>query len=199
MPEGDEVYRDDKSALGALERSVQMLSAAHRYHDPYTVEHQSRTAALSVSLGTHLGLSLKSLTMLRLAASVHDVGKIAVPIQLLFRPDALTDPEYAQIKTHSAVGEDVLQHLQTRFPIADIVGQHHERLDGTGYPRGLREREILPEARILAVADVFDAMSSKRPYRDRLPVQAVLDTLLEMSGRQLDPDAVAACLSCVSS
>jgi HD-GYP domain-containing protein (c-di-GMP phosphodiesterase class II) len=197
VPNEDGAHRGDLSALEALERSVDMLSVAHRYHDPYTVEHQNRTAALSVAIGMRLGLGRVSLAVLRLAAAVHDIGKIAVPIQLLFRPDALTEPEYAQIQTHSAVGENVLNRLRTPFPIADIAGQHHERLDGSGYPRGLHDAEILPEARILAVADVFDAMSSKRPYRDGIPAHSVLDTLLDMSGRQLDADAVTACRSCI--
>jgi putative nucleotidyltransferase with HDIG domain len=174
-----------------------MLSAAHHYRDSFTVQHQHRTAELSAAIGVELGLTSLNIEILRLAASVHDVGKIAVPAEILFRSDALTDAEYAVIKTHSAIGQDILLRLQASFAVAEIVAQHHERLDGSGYPRGLRAAEILPEARILAVADVFDAMTSKRPYRDGLPLDFVLSELQGMAGRLLDADAVAACRTCI--
>jgi len=181
------------SALASLGRSIAMLSAAHQYRDPFTVQHQHRTAELSAAIALDLGLSVSEIAVLRLAASVHDIGKIAVPTEILFRPDALSDLEYAVIKTHSPIGKAILEHLESPFAVAEIVAQHHERLDGSGYPCGLKAADILPQARILAVADVFDAMTSKRPYRDGLPTDFVLGKLQEMAGRLLDADAVAAC------
>jgi putative two-component system response regulator len=193
MPASNNVHRDDRSAIDSLGRSIAMLSTAHCYRDPFTVQHQLRTAELATAIAVELGLGASDIAILRLAASVHDIGKIAVPTEILFRPDALSDVEYAVIKTHSSMGEAILQRLETPFAVAEIVAQHHERLDGSGYPRGLKAAEILPEARILAVADVFDAMTSKRPYRDGLPVEFVLGELQGMAGRLLDGAAVAAC------
>jgi putative two-component system response regulator len=193
MPAINNAHRDHRSAIASLGRSIAMLSAAHLYRDPFTVQHQHRTAELSAAIAVELGLSPLDIEVLRLAASVHDVGKIALPAEILFRPDALSDVEYAVIKTHSSIGQAILERLESRFAVAEIVAQHHERLDGSGYPHGLRAAEILPAARILAVADVFDAMTSKRPYRDGLSTDFVLGELHDMAGRLLDADAVAAC------
>ena len=182
-----------RSAISALERSIAMLSAAHQCRDPYTVQHQHRTAALSAAVAEELGLRQLRIAVLRIAASVHDIGKLAVPMEILLRPDALSDVEYAVIKTHSAVGQSILLRLESPFAVAEIAAQHHERLDGSGYPHGLKGAEILLEARILAVADVFDAMTSKRPYREGLSVDFVLGELHDQAGRLLDADAVSAC------
>lgn len=192
IPPSNGAHRDDP-AIASLGRSIATLSAAHHHVDPFTVQHQHRTAELSAAIAVELGLSALNIAVLQLAASIHDIGKIAVPMEILFRPDALSDIEYAMIKTHSSIGQAILQRLESPFAIAEIAAQHHERLDGSGYPRGLRAAEILPEARILAVADVFDAMTSKRPYRDGLPTDFVLGELQDMAGRLLDADAVAAC------
>jgi putative nucleotidyltransferase with HDIG domain len=193
IPVSNGARRDDRSTIASLERSIATLSAAHQYLDPFTVEHQRRTAELSAAIAAELGLSASDIAVLRLAASVHDIGKIAVPMEILFRPHALSNLEYAMVKTHTSIGQAILQRLESPFAVAEIAAQHHERLDGSGYPRGLKAGEILPEARILAVADVFDAMTSKRPYRDGLPKDFVLGELQNMAGRMLDADAVAAC------
>jgi putative nucleotidyltransferase with HDIG domain len=161
------------------------------------VQHQQRTATLSAVIAEDLGLCQLRIAVLKLAASVHDIGKLAVPMEILLRPDALSDVEYAVIKTHSAVGQSILQRLESPFAIAEIAAQHHERLDGSGYPHGLKGADILLEARILAVADVFDAMTSKRPYREGLSVDFVLGELHEQAGRLLDADAVTACRDCI--
>ncbi len=190
-------HRDARFAIESLERSIAMLSAAHQCRDPFTVLHQQRTAALAAAMAVELGFNPLDTTILRLAASVHDIGKIAVPAEILFRPDALSDVEYSIIKTHSSIGESILQRLESPFAIAAIAAQHHERIDGSGYPRGLQGAQILPAARILAVADVFDAMTSKRPYRDGLSTDFVLGELHNMAGHQLDADAVAACQQCI--
>ena len=187
----------DKTELGFLRRGVAMLSAAHGHRDPFTVQHQQRTADLAAAIAVRLGLRPVRVEVLRLTTIVHDIGKIAIPADILAKPGALSEHEYAIVKTHCAVSHDVLQRLQAPFPVAEIAYQHHERLDGSGYPRGLMGDSILPEARILAVADVFDAMTSNRAYRPGFAVDFVLGELQQMAGRLLDADAVEACRDCV--
>jgi HD-GYP domain-containing protein (c-di-GMP phosphodiesterase class II) len=179
--------------LDALRPTIATLSAAHRYRDSFAVEHQERAAELAVAIGVQLGLGLQRLEVLRLSAIVHDIGKIAVPAEILGKPGPLSDVEYAVVKTHCAIGYDILRHLHAPLPIAEIAYQHHERLDGSGYPRGLSGEGILLEARILAVADMFDAMTSHRAYRSGLPADFVLGELHAKAGRELDADAVEAC------
>jgi putative nucleotidyltransferase with HDIG domain len=133
----DFASRKTRSAISVLERSIAMLSAAHECRDPYTVQHQQRTAALSAVIAEDLGISHPRIAVLKLAASVHDIGKLAVPVEILLRPDALSDVEYAVIKTHNAVGHSILSRLESPFAVAEIAGQHHERLDGSGYPHVL--------------------------------------------------------------
>lgn len=183
--------------LEPLRLSIAVLSAAHGYRDPFTVHHQDRVAQLSVAIGARLGLGAERLEVLRLGAVVHDIGKIAVPAEILGKPGALSDTEYALVKTHSAIGFGILQKLQSPLPIAEIAHQHHERLDGSGYPRGLAGEDILLEARILAVADVYDAMTSNRAYRPGMPSDFVLEKLRGMAGILLDIDAVKACQACI--
>jgi putative two-component system response regulator len=180
-------------AIDDLRQKIALLTAAHGYRDPFTIKHQSRVADLAVVIGGRLGLGAQKLEILRLSAIVHDIGKIAVPSEILGKPGALTDPEYALVQTHCIIGRDILEHLQTPFPVSDIVCQHHERLDGSGYPHGLSGSGILVESRILAVADVYDAMISNRAYRPGLPRDFVLGEMQKMAGRQLDADAVDAC------
>ena len=183
--------------VDSLRPSIAILSAAHGYRDPFTVQHQERVAKLAVAIGAHLGLDAQRLEVLRVAAIVHDIGKIAVPAEILGKPGALSDTEYALVKTHCAVGYGILQNLQSRHPIAEIAYQHHERLDGSGYPRGLSGEAILMEARILSVADVYDAMTSNRAYRPGMPADFVLDRLHSMAGSLLDTHAVEACQYCI--
>ncbi len=183
--------------LEALRPCIAILSATHGYRDPFTVQHQDRVATLAVAIGTRLGLGAQRLEVLRLAAIVHDIGKIAVPAEILGKPGALSDTEYALVKAHCVIGYGILQNLPTPLPIAEIAYQHHERLDGSGYPRGLSGECILLEARILSVADVYDAMTSNRAYRPGMPADFVLDRLHAMAGRLLDPDAVEACQNCI--
>jgi putative two-component system response regulator len=185
--------RTDAPMRDALRMAVSLLSATHGTRDTLAVEHQHRVAGLAVSIGGTLGLSASRLETLRLAAMVHDIGKIALPAEILNKPGALTDAEYALIKGHCFIAFNILERLGTSWPIAEIAYQHHERMDGSGYPRGLAGADILLEARILAVADVYDAMSSTRSYRAGLPRDFVLGEVQKMAGRQLDADAVAAC------
>jgi len=181
----------------SLRLSIAALSTAHRYKDPFTVQHQLRTAELAAAIGQCLGLEPARIELLRLAATVHDIGKLAVPAGILSKPGRLSEHEYAIVKTHCAMGFEILEQLGAPSLLAAIALQHHERVDGSGYPHGLSGQDILIEARILAVADVFDSMTSHRPYRSGLPVDFVLGELQTMANRLLDADAVAACQRCI--
>jgi HD-GYP domain-containing protein (c-di-GMP phosphodiesterase class II) len=186
--------REDTPLLRALRDSIAMLARAHRHRDPFTCHHQERVAQFAASIGALMDLRPPRLEILRLAAIVHDVGKLGVPAEIVGKPGKLSDAEYDLVQTHCDLGHDILMQLRAPFPIADIVHQHHERIDGSGYPRGLHGDAILEEARILAVADTFDAMSSYRPYRAPLSEDFVLGELHKMAGHLLDRRAVDACV-----
>lgn len=177
----------------ALEATVQALAVAAEKRDPYTAGHQQRVAELAVAMAHQLGIA--NVEGLRVAAILHDLGKICVPAEILSKPTRLTELEMGLVRTHATVGYEILKDIPFPWPVADIVLQHHERLDGSGYPNGLRGQSILPEARILAVADVVEAMSSHRPYRASLGVNAALREITANSGKRYDPDAVEACLT----
>ena len=162
--------------------------------DPYTAGHQIRVAQLATAIARELGYDEHRIEGLRLAAMVHDIGKIYVPAEILNRPGRLTLPEFEVIKTHVEVGYDILKTIDFPWPVADIVRQHHERLDGSGYPQGLRHDSILPEARILAVADVVESIHSHRPYRPALGMDVALKELADHRGTRYDAAVVDACL-----
>jgi putative nucleotidyltransferase with HDIG domain len=186
------IHGADTPLLKALRPAIEMLARAHRHRDKFTYQHQERVAHFAVSIGAILGLPVMHREFLHLAAMVHDIGKLAIPAEIINKPGKLSDPEYAIVQTHCSIGHDILRQLQAPFPIADIILQHHERMDGSGYPQGLRGDSILKEARILAVADAFDAMSSYRPYRAALSEDFVLGELHKMAGHLLDREAVEA-------
>lgn len=171
-----------------------MLARAHHHRDFFTCRHQNRVAHLVVSIGTLMELRRPRLEVLRLAAMVHDIGKLGIPAEIVGKPGKLSDAEYSLIQTHCDIGHDILAQLRAPFPIAEIVHQHHERIDGSGYPRGLHGAGILEEARILAVADTYDAMSAYRPFRAPLSQDFVLGELQKMAGSLLDRGAVDACI-----
>ncbi len=177
-----------------LDGIVRALAAAVELRDPYTSGHQQRVAKLAVAIAKEMKLSSDRIEGLFYACLVHDIGKLAIPAEILAKPSALTDLEFSLIKTHPKRAYDVLKEINFPWPIADIVLQHHERLDGSGYPNGLKDGEILLEARILAVADVVEAMSSHRPYRPALGLEAALSEMEKNRGRLYDPEAVDACL-----
>jgi HD-GYP domain-containing protein (c-di-GMP phosphodiesterase class II) len=183
----------DAQMLAGPRAALEMLSAAQRYRDAFTCKHADRVVDLAAAIAIRMDLPERRIEILRLAAMVHDIGKIGVPSEIVGKAGTLSEPEYALMKTHCAIGYDILTHLRSRFPIADIVVQHHERLDGSGYPQALSGNAILLEARILAVADVFDAMTSHRSYRAALSVDFVLAQIQAMAGRTLDADAVGSC------
>jgi len=141
-----------------------------------------------------MGLDAGRIDGLRMGASIHDIGKINLPAEILAKPTKLSDPEFALIKGHAQVGYDILKDIAFPWPVADIAWQHHERLDGTGYPQGLKGDEICLEARIVAVADVVEAMSSHRPYRPSLGIDAALQEIETHRGTWFEPAAVDACL-----
>lgn len=173
---------------------ITAIGATIEMRDPYTAGHQRRVASLAVAIGNELLLSRDEIEGLRLASVVHDIGKIRVPAEILSKPGKLSDIEFSLIKQHVENGYEILKAIDFPWPIAQIVLQHHERLDGTGYPYGLKAESILLEARILAVADVVEAMMSHRPYRAALGIEVALQEIELNSGKSFDAHIVSACL-----
>ena len=178
----------------AWEQTVKLLSDAVEIKDAYTSGHQKRVAALSVAIGRELGMSGDEITGLKMAALIHDVGKLQIPGEILSKPAKLMDAEFTLVMTHAEAGRSILKDADFPWDIAKMVYQHHERMDGSGYPLGLSGAEIIPEARIIAVADVVEAMSSHRPYRAALGIEAALKEIVENSGRLYDAAVVEACV-----
>jgi putative nucleotidyltransferase with HDIG domain len=162
--------------------------------DPYTAGHQRRVVDLASANADKMGHSQEQKDGISMAGVIHDVGKIAVPAEILSKPGRITELEYSMIKTHSQVGFDILKSIEFPWPIARIVLEHHERLDGSGYPQGLSGGEILLEARILGVADVVEAMASHRPYRPGLGIKKALEHIADNSDILYDAEVVRACL-----
>lgn len=178
----------------ALEGSIQAISAAVEIRDPYTAGHQRRTSELAGAIAVELGLDDETRIGTMAAARIHDIGKISIPAEILSKPTKLTDLEFEIIKTHAERGYTILKEIEFPWPVAEIVYQHHERMNGSGYPRGLKGEEILKEARIIALADVVEAMSSHRPYRASLGVEAARREVETNRGILYDPDIVDAFL-----
>ncbi len=179
----------------SLIQTVQAMAVTIEKRDPYTAGHQERVAVLASAIGDKLGLTGERLEGLRLGATIHDIGKIYVPSELLNRPGRLSDLEYMVIQSHPTVGHEILAGVEFPWPVAQMVLQHHERLDGTGYPNGLKGEAIMLESRILAVADVVEAMSTHRPYRPALPLETALEEIERGSGKIYDPEVVQATLT----
>jgi putative nucleotidyltransferase with HDIG domain len=178
----------------AVTATIQVLSLAAEARDPYTAGHQLRTTVLAEAIAVEMGLSSEKMEALHMAGKIHDIGKISVPSEVLSKPTRLTAIEYELTKTHVQQGYEILKNVEFPWPLAEIVLQHHERRDGSGYPRGLKGDEILIESRILAVADTVEAMSSHRPYRPALGIEAALEEIEKNKGILYDPDVAAACL-----
>lgn len=179
----------------ALEDTVQAMSLTVELRDPYTAGHERRVADLAVAIAETLGLPDQQIKGIRTAGLLHDIGKIALPADILSKPGRLTPGEFNLVKTHSETGHNILRTVEFPWPVAVAVLQHHERIDGSGYPNGTKNGEILLEARILAVADVVEAMSSHRPYRPALAISEALREIKENSSTAFDADVVEACLS----
>jgi putative nucleotidyltransferase with HDIG domain len=180
-----------ESAMSGIVRAI-----AHTVEtrDPYTAGHQRRVAGLAAAIAETVGLPSERVDAVRMAATIHDLGKIAVPAEILSKPSRLTANEFNLIKEHPQVGFDILKDIDFPYPIATIVFEHHEKMDGSGYPRGVTGQEILPESRILTVADVVEAMASHRPYRPGLGIDKALEEIERNRGKFYDPDMAAACL-----
>ncbi|MCD6182758.1 MAG: PAS domain S-box protein [Thermovirga sp.] len=183
----------------AFEGIIKVLNRTMALRDPYTAGHQERVSQLACAIAKKLGLDKKRIEAVRLASLVHDIGKIAVPVEILTKTSSLSEIEFAFIKVHPKIAYDILSKIEFPWPIAEIVLQHHERLDGSGYPQGLKGDQILLEARILAVADVVEAMSSHRPYRPALSLDEAIKELLCGRGKIYDPEVVDACVELISS
>jgi putative nucleotidyltransferase with HDIG domain len=177
-----------------MEDMIYSLVALLEKRDPYTAGHQVRVAALATAMAQDLDLVPEQVEVVRLAASVHDIGKTYVPSEFLNKPGRLTPAEFEILKAHPLVGQEVLTSMDKVFPISRIVGQHHEKLDGSGYPEGLHGEQILPEARIITVADIVEAMQSHRPYRPALGVDMALAEIESLRGVALDTQVVNSCL-----
>ncbi len=177
-----------------LEESIKIIAGTVEMRDPYTAGHQLRVSELAVAIGREMKLPEDTIEGLRLAADIHDLGKITLPGEILSKPGRLSQLELLLIRTHAQAGRDLLKDVQFPWPIADIIWQHHEHLDGSGYPRGLKGSAILLESRILTVADVVEAVASHRPYRASLGIDAALRQIRRGRGKLYDPVVVRACL-----
>lgn len=178
-----------------LEQTIGLLSGTIEKRDPYTVGHQKKVAQLAEAICRKMGLKKEFCHRLYLTSLVHDIGKISIPAEILTKPYTLTAIERNLLETHSRSGYEILEQVDFPWPLSRTVLQHHERLDGSGYPEGLKGDSILLEARILAVADVVEAISADRPYRAALGPEAALEEIRSHRGSRFDPDAVEACLA----
>jgi PAS domain S-box-containing protein len=186
----EKLQRTLDSLRKAFGTTVQVMVSAIETRDPYTAGHQIRSADIARAIATEMGLSQEKIDGIRMAGVIHDIGKLSVPAEILSKPTKLTDIEFSLIKEHSRRGYEILKDVESPWPLAQIVYQHHERMDGSGYPRNLKGDEILMEARILAVADVVESMASHRPYRPALGLNAALEEIENNKGILYD-DAVA--------
>jgi len=177
-----------------LAGTIQAISTTIEMRDPYTAGHQRRVALLAEAIAREMKLPEAQVEGIRFAAEIHDIGKIYVPAEILSKPTKLTELEYTIIKTHPQAGYDILKNIEFPWPIAQIVLQHHERINGSGYPNALKNGEILLEAKILAVADVVEAMSSHRPYRPSFGLDKALEEIQLNRGRLYEPEVVDSCL-----
>ena len=183
-----------ESLRKAVGTTIQVMVSAIEARDPYTSGHQVRTANLARTIATEMGLSPDKIEGIRMAASIHDIGKLSIPAEILSKPTKLSEIEFSLIKEHALNGYEMLKNVESPWPLAEIVYQHHERMDGSGYPRKLKGDEIIIEARILIVADVVEAMASHRPYRPTLGIDAAMAEIEKNSGIFYDKAVADACL-----
>lgn len=190
----DEIQRYVTRLEQAVRGTIGVISAIGEARDPYTHGHERRVGEIAAAIGAEMGLDANRVEGIRIAGCMHDVGKIAVPAEILSKPGKLTKPEYELVKSHAERGYEILKGFEFPWPVAEIAWQHHERIDGSGYPRGLKGDEILLEARILAVADTVEAMAAHRPYRPGLGIDQALVEISKSAGTLYDRQAVDACL-----
>lgn len=190
-----ELRRTLESLRKAVGTTINVMVSAVEMRDPYTAGHQSRVADLARAIATDIGLPQNTIDGIRMAGTIHDIGKLSIPAEILTKPTKLTNIEYSLVKEHSQSGYEMLKDIESPWPLAEIVYQHHERIDGSGYPRNLKSTEILIEARILAVADVVEAMASHRPYRASLGIESALQEIENNKGVLYDGAVVDVCLT----
>lgn len=178
-----------------LNETISALAYAVEKRDPYTAGHQQRVAELVAAIAKEMKLSSEQIIGVKTAATIHDIGKIYVPAEILSKPSRLTVYEFNIITTHAQVGYEILKDIEFPWPVSSMVLQHHERLDGSGYPNKIKGDEILLEAHILIVADVVEAMASHRPYRPALGIESALDEIMTKKGILYNPDVVDACIN----
>jgi hypothetical protein len=178
----------------ALKATVEAMTKTMEWRDPYTAGHQRRVANISVAIATQLGWDSDRVQGIYMAGLVHDLGKVGIPAEILTKPSQLNAIEMSLVQTHAEAGYQILKDIPFPWPLAEAVRQHHERLDGSGYPRQLHGTEICPEARLLAIADMIEAMASHRPYRPSLGLKRARDQIIEDAGSKLDSEMVSAAL-----
>jgi putative nucleotidyltransferase with HDIG domain len=174
--------------------TVNALASTVEMKDPYTAGHQQWVTRLACAIAKEMGLSEEQIEGIRMAGLIHDIGKINIPAEILTKPGHLSTIQYNMVKIHPQVGCDILREIKFPWPVAQIVLQHHERMDGSGYPQGISGDEIILEARILAVADTVEAMSSHRSYRGAHGIERALDEISRNRGTLYDSEVVDACL-----
>lgn len=177
-----------------MKGTIYAMALIVEIRDPYTAGHQRKVTSLGCAIAKEMSLSEDEIDGFRLAGAIHDIGRTYIPVEILSKPSLLTDIEFAMVKSHPKVGYDILKMVEFPWPIAQIVLQHHERMDGSGYPQGLSGKDIMLEARILAVADVIEAMASKRPYRPAHSIDKALEEISQNKGVLYDSKVVDACL-----
>ena len=181
----------------SLYQAIHAISSMIEARDPYTFMHQDGVSELARQIGQAMGLSQNTIECLRICGTLHDIGKISIPAEILGMPRALTEEEFSLVRTHPLVGYNILKDVEFPWPVADIICQHHERLDGSGYPNRLKAEEILLEAKIIAVADAFESMVVDRPYRRQLSVDFSISELQSQGGALYDQDVVNALISLI--
>jgi len=177
-----------------MNATIETISKIIEAKDPYTAGHQQRVSQLATAIAKELHLSQDKIEGIRIASLIHDIGKIGLPTEILSKPTKLSDIEFNLIKEHPQIGYNILKSIDFSYPVANIVLQHHERLNGSGYPNHLKGDQIFLEARILGVADVVEAMFSNRPYRPALGIDKALEEISQNRGILYDPEAVDVCL-----
>ena len=196
----ERIFAEDhlKKTMNILQKTIdgtiKTISAIGEIRDPYTGGHQQRVAQLASAIAKVMGLTEDQVNGIYTAGMLHDIGKIAVPIETLSKPGVLDEIEYMMLQKHPEVGYEILNTIEFSWPIATIVHQHHEKLDGSGYPNGIKKDEILLESRIISVADVVEAMASHRPYRPALGIDVALNEITKHRNKFFDPDAVDTCI-----
>lgn len=194
----DERHRAQEALSRALENTIEAVASTIEMRDPYTAGHQRRVAEIAVAIGREMGLDPERLKGLHVAGTIHDIGKIAIPTEMLTRPGRIGQVEMDIIRCHSRDACDILKGVEFPWPVADMVRHHHERMDGSGYPDGLKGEDIILEARILAVADVVEAIASDRPYRAALGLDAAMTEIMTFRGTRFDAEVVDACRTLVA-